>query len=109
MTDETFLVVGAGHAGGRAVEAMRMSGFEGNITLVGTERHLPYERPPLSKELLQQKPGVEFQTINDAAYYDDQNIELHLGVTVTEIDTDRRLVRFADGDTIGYNKLLLTR
>ena len=108
MTDETFLVVGAGHAGGRAVEAMRMSGFEGNITLVGTERHLPYERPPLSKELLQQKPGVEFQTINDATYYDDQNIELHLGVTVTEIDTDRRLVRFADGDTIGYNKLLLT-
>ena len=46
MSNQRYIVVGAGHAGGRAVEAMRMAGFEGEIVLVGAEPHLPYERPP---------------------------------------------------------------
>ena len=53
MSNQRYIVVGARHAGGRAVEAMRMAGFEGEIVLVGAEPHLPYERPPLSKEVLQ--------------------------------------------------------
>ena len=46
------MVVGAGQAGGRAVEAMRAAGFEGRVVLIGEEAHPPYERPPLSKKLL---------------------------------------------------------
>ena len=52
MTVEKFVVIGAGHSGGRAVEAMRNAGFSGDIVLIGAEPHLPYERPPLSKQLL---------------------------------------------------------
>jgi len=51
------VIVGAGHAGGRAVKVLREEGFKGTVTLIGGEPHLPYERPPLSKEFLQ-VPGA---------------------------------------------------
>jgi 3-phenylpropionate/trans-cinnamate dioxygenase ferredoxin reductase subunit len=51
------VIVGAGHAGGRAVKVLREAGFKGTVTLIGAEPHLPYERPPLSKEFLQ-VPGA---------------------------------------------------
>jgi NADPH-dependent 2,4-dienoyl-CoA reductase/sulfur reductase-like enzyme len=60
MKVERLVVVGASLAGLRAVEAARKSGFEGGITLIGAERHLPYDRPPLSKEFLDAtEPGVD--------------------------------------------------
>src|SRR6266446_10424249 len=51
-TDHLIAILGAGHAGGRAAEALRAAGFKGSVTVVGDENHPPYERPPLSKELL---------------------------------------------------------
>jgi 3-phenylpropionate/trans-cinnamate dioxygenase ferredoxin reductase subunit len=57
--ESTFVVIGAGQAGGRAVEAMRAAGFAGRIQLLGAEAHVPYERPPLSKKLLTGEVGPE--------------------------------------------------
>ena len=54
-----MVIIGAGHAGGRAAEAMRGAGFTGEIVLIGEEDHVPYERPPLSKELLTGAGGAE--------------------------------------------------
>ena len=79
MSDKHVVIVGAGHAGGRAAEALRAAGHTGRVTLVGTEKHPPYERPPLSKELL--AGAIDRKC---------QRIELH------------------DGDTIPYDALLLT-
>jgi 3-phenylpropionate/trans-cinnamate dioxygenase ferredoxin reductase subunit len=49
----TFVIVGGGLAGAKAAEALRDKGFDGDVVLFATENHLPYERPPLSKEYLQ--------------------------------------------------------
>lgn len=108
MRSERHVVIGAGHAGGRAVEAMRNAGFEGEIVLVGAEKHLPYERPPLSKEILQAKSDYIFPYIRPQEYFDEQKIELRLGNAATAIAPMAKSVTLADGETISYDKLLLT-
>jgi 3-phenylpropionate/trans-cinnamate dioxygenase ferredoxin reductase subunit len=87
---------------------MRNAGFEGEIVLVGAEKHLPYERPPLSKEILQAKPDYIFPYIRPQEYFDEQKIELRLGNTATAIAPMAKSVTLADGETISYDKLLLT-
>jgi 3-phenylpropionate/trans-cinnamate dioxygenase ferredoxin reductase subunit len=108
MSNERYVVIGAGHAGGRAVEAMRNAGFEGEITLIGTEKHLPYERPPLSKEILQAKPDYTFPYIRPREYFDEQKIELRLGSAATAIVPSEKTVAFGDNEKLTYDKLLLT-
>jgi 3-phenylpropionate/trans-cinnamate dioxygenase ferredoxin reductase subunit len=108
MNKERYVIIGAGHAGGRAVEAMRMAGFEGDIVLVGAEQHLPYERPPLSKEVLQAQPGYEFPYIRSREYYDEQRIQLRLGIAATSIATKEKSVTLADSEQLSFDKLLLT-
>ena len=104
----TFLVIGAGQAAGRAVEAMRNEGFEGRIVLVGAEEHLPYERPPLSKQLLTGDYEPARTYLHDQAFYDERHIELRPATSALAIDRAARTVRLSDGDTLDYDKLLLT-
>ncbi|MEX2617018.1 MAG: FAD-dependent oxidoreductase [Alphaproteobacteria bacterium] len=104
---QSIVVLGAGQAGGRAVEAMRAAGFEGRIDLVGAEPYLPYERPPLSKELLA-GDHVPFQVMFAADWFADRNINLHLGQFAVEIDRAAARVRLDDGTELPYDRLLLT-
>jgi len=108
MTDKPrFVIVGAGHAGGRAAEAMRALGFDGRILLIGEEPHLPYERPPLSKEALQGKP--EFATpMRPADFWAEKDIECRLGTRATAIDPAAKTVTLEDGAVEAYDRLLLT-
>ena len=71
---ESIVIIGAGHAGGRAAEAMRAAGHAGRITLVGAESHAPYERPPLSKELLAGTMEVEKTYLNPDSFYEVKEI-----------------------------------
>jgi len=104
---ETYVVVGAGHAGGRAVEAMRGTEFTGKIILIGDEPHLPYERPPLSKELLQGRPEAH-TPVRDDAFYSENDIDCRLGRRATALDVDAKTVTLDDGSSVPYDKLLLT-
>lgn len=106
--DGTFVVVGAGHAAGRAVEAMRLAGHSGRIVLIGDEPHLPYERPPLSKELLQASANYAFKAINDRSFYDENGIELRLGAPAEGLDAAAHRVTLADGSGVDYDRLLIT-
>jgi 3-phenylpropionate/trans-cinnamate dioxygenase ferredoxin reductase subunit len=99
--------VGAGLAGAKAAEALRHRGFDGTITLIGEEGHLPYERPPLSKDYLAGKAGRDSVFVHDQAWYKDQEIDLRLGVPATAIDRAARQVRLADGARLPYDKLLI--
>lgn len=108
MSNETIVIVGAGHAGGRAAQAMRAAGFEGAVILVGEESYQPYERPPLSKELLQTDDGLERARLHDPAWYQEHDVELLTGAKATAIDTGGKAVSLADGGTLTYDKLLLT-
>ncbi len=104
---QTFLIIGAGQAGGRAAETMRAEGFDGRIVLVGEEAHVPYERPPLSKQLLIGEAGPERAFLHDAAFYREQRIELRLGVRAEALDRQAGRVRLSDGEALAYDKLLL--
>ena len=106
--DRTHVIVGAGHAGGRAAQAMRQYGFEGRILLIGEEPHVPYERPPLSKELIVTDAGLEKVRLHDAAWYAENRIELIAGNAATGLDAAAKTVGLADGRTIGFDGLMLT-
>ena len=108
MTSRTFVIVGAGLAGARAAEALRGSGFDGQIWLVGEEAHLPYERPPLSKGYLAGKAGRDSVFVHDEAWYRQHEIDLWLGSPAIGIDRAVHQVRLADGARLPYGKLLLT-
>ena len=103
---DSIVIVGAAQAGGRAAQALRANGFDGRLVLVGDERWLPYERPPLSKQLLMGEGGLEKVQLHDHGFYEQKAIELWLGERVTAIDAKARQVRIASR-TIGYDRLLL--
>ena len=105
---ETFVVIGGGQAGGRAVEAMRAQGFDGRVVLIGAERHVPYERPPLSKKLLIADDEPPSRTyLHDEGFYAEHDIDLRLGLRATSIDRAARRVALSDGGEVAYDKLLL--
>ncbi|WP_040834053.1 NAD(P)/FAD-dependent oxidoreductase [Nocardia brevicatena] len=102
-----FVVVGGGLAGAKVAQALRDNDFEGVVTLIGAEEHLPYERPPLSKEHLAGKKALRDFTVETAAWYRDHHIDLRLGTEVTAIDRATKTVSLPDGSTLGYDKLAL--
>jgi len=107
MSETGIVVVGGGLAGARTLEALRDQGYEGRLTLVGAEPHLPYERPALSKDhLLKGTPLEEFTTF-DAPWYDDHDVALRLGVAAVALDLAGHTVTLSDGETLGYTRLAL--
>lgn len=108
MAFKNVVIVGAGHAGGCAAAALRAAGFGGEITLVGVENHPPYERPPLSKELLAGAIPVEKTYLRPIDWYAASNIALRLGTRVLAIDRDAGRLELPDKGSIPYGALLLT-
>lgn len=103
-----IVIVGAGHAGGVAAATLRQTGFAGAITLIGSERHPPHERPPLSKELLAGAIPVEKTYLRPAAFYAENRIDFRPGETVTAIDRKAQRIALANGGALPYDALLLT-
>ena len=99
-------VVGASLAGLRAVEFFRRAGFDGELVLVGDERHLPYDRPPLSKEVLRGEWTQDRIALRRKSY-DDLRVELVLGRSAVELCTEAGEVRLEDGDSVSYDGLLI--
>lgn len=101
-----MLIVGAGHCGGRAAQALREAGWTGPIHLVGMERHVPYERPPLSKELLAGEKTAEACQLRSVQAMIDDGVRLHTQ-RVSALDTARRCITLANGQVLPYHRLLL--
>jgi 3-phenylpropionate/trans-cinnamate dioxygenase ferredoxin reductase subunit len=110
VSDQTIVIVGAGHAGGRAAEAMRQAGHTGRILLIGEEAYPPYERPPLSKDVLSSDYPVEKTFLNPLDYYGANKIELMLRTRVEGIDAKPHRLQLTGqhGGEIAYDRLLLT-
>ena len=102
----SMVIVGAGHCGGRAAQALREFGWTGTIDLVGMERHAPYERPPLSKELLTGQKTANACLLRSSQTMIDDGIRLHTQ-RVAAIDTRARRVTLANGQVLPYLQLLL--
>jgi 3-phenylpropionate/trans-cinnamate dioxygenase ferredoxin reductase subunit len=106
-TDESYVIVGASLAGAKAAEAMRDAGFDGRVVLVGDERERPYERPPLSKGYLLGTDAREKAFVHEQGWYDQHDVELRLGATVTGLHRSAHEIELAGGERVGYDKLLL--
>ena len=102
------VVVGASVAGLSAADALREAGFDGSIRIVGAETHLPYDRPPLSKQALAADPaeGALFP-LRSADHYETQGLELLLGRTASALDSGRRVVQLDDGESLPYDGLVI--
>ncbi len=104
---EHFLVIGAGEAGARAAVALRESGFAGTITMIGDERHLPYERPPLSKAVLAgDEPPAPPHILDEARLAEHGVTHLH-GTAATAIDRAAHRVALEGRDPLPYDRLLI--
>ena len=108
MTEpRTVAVVGAGLAGGKAVEALRAEGFGGRIVLFGDEPHHPYERPPLSKGYLQGNDERGTVFVHPDSWYGEHDVDLRLGAAVTGLDRHAHELMTDDGQPVHYDRLLL--
>ncbi len=101
------VVIGAGQAGASLVARLRNKGYDGEITLIGTEPVPPYQRPPLSKTYLTGEMTLERLYLRPESFYSDQNIELLTGVTVRSIDRAAKLIDLGD-KKLSYDNLVLT-
>ena len=106
-SSQTFVIVGGGLAGAKAVEALRDSDFGGQIILFAEEPHLPYERPPLSKEYLAHKKRLSDFTVHDSDWYRDHDADVRLATPVSALDPAAHSIGLPDGTTVHYDKLLL--
>jgi len=105
MTD--VVVIGAGQAGASLCAKLRQSGFEGKLSLVGNEKYLPYQRPPLSKKYLLGDINLERLYIKPQKFYTDYNINLILGSSISNINKSQKIVYYENG-SLKFDHLVLT-
>ncbi len=108
MSKRTFIVVGASLAGAKAAEELRGRGFDGRVVLIGSEPERPYERPPLTKDYLRGESERENAYVHERGFYEQHEIELVTGSTVTAIDPHASRVTLDDDRVLGFDRLLLT-
>ena len=102
-----IVAIGAGQAGSSLVAKLRNSGFDGKLTLIGAERHPPYQRPPLSKKYLLGDMPLDRLYLRPEKFYRENDITLRLGQPITKIDPNTRCI-FLDNEVISYDELALT-
>jgi 3-phenylpropionate/trans-cinnamate dioxygenase ferredoxin reductase subunit len=106
MKQYDVAIVGTGHAGAQAAIQLRQLGFAGSLALVGREPDLPYERPPLSKDYLAGEKAYERLLIRPSGFWSERGIEMLTGREVAGVDPLARQVACADGEEIGYGRLI---
>ncbi|MFS0691366.1 NAD(P)/FAD-dependent oxidoreductase [Streptomyces nitrosporeus] len=107
MKDGTIAVVGASAAGISAAETLRAEGFGGSLVVIGDEPHLPYERPPLSKQVLTGEWGEDRLAMRDAEALARCGIDMRLGVRATGLDVGARRLTLDDGGRVEFDGLLI--
>ena len=102
---DSIVIIGGGLAAANTVETLRDEGFTGPLTVVAAEPVLPYERPPLSKDVLQ--GNAEFEVLHDAQWYDERNARVITATQATALEPAARTVTLSTGEQLHYDKLLL--
>ncbi len=103
---EIIVIVGAGQAGASAILELRANKYEGKIILIGDETHLPYERPPLSKDVILKPEDTKIEILSEEKLADLGVITIR-GNGVVKINSDAKTVELQNGDVVAYDKLLL--
>jgi 3-phenylpropionate/trans-cinnamate dioxygenase ferredoxin reductase subunit len=105
--NKSVIVIGAGQAAAQLAMSLRQGAFTDRIVLIGEEPYAPYQRPPLSKKFLAERPKPDSLFLRPEAFWRDQNVELQLGTRVGAIDVPNRRVALIDGHEIGYGTIVL--
>lgn len=105
MSNNGIVIVGGGLAAARTAEQLRRSGYTGPVTIVSDEVHLPYDRPPLSKEVLRKE--VDDVVLKPREFYDENDITLRLGAAAAALDTAAQTLTLSDGTSLGYDELVI--
>ena len=103
-----IVIIGAGHAAGQAAASLRQAKFEGPITIIGDEAHVPYQRPPLSKQYLAGTQLADKVYLRAEKFYADKDIQLMLDTRATQFDPSTKTINLDNGETIAYEKLLIS-
>ena len=101
-----IVVVGGGQAGATTIGRLRDDGYDGDLTLIGEEPVIPYERPPLSKEYLRGETD-EHQPVRPEAWYAENEVDVRLAVRAERVDTGSRVVELSDGSSVPYRELVI--
>lgn len=104
---DRIVIVGGSLAGVHAIEGLREHGFSGKITLVGAESHLPYDRPPLSKEALRNGPDLDALLLHEGDWYEEKGVELLLGQQARDLNVANKYIVIGEGTNIGYDGLVI--
>jgi 3-phenylpropionate/trans-cinnamate dioxygenase ferredoxin reductase subunit len=103
----SVVIIGAGQAAAQLVTSLRQGGYGGAIRMIGDEPYAPYQRPPLSKKFLTERPPADTLYFRAEAYWREQGVTLDFGTYVASIDRAGKHVAFMDGRTAGYGTLVL--
>ena len=101
------VIAGGGLAAQRCAETLRRLGYEGRVRIVCAERHLPYNRPPLSKEVLADATAEEKVPFRAVDWFDDKSVEPILGIAASGLDAVARRLELSDGSSLGYEQLVI--
>lgn len=103
----TFVILGAGAAGNAAAQTLREDGFQGRVVMITHEKHLPYDRPNLSKSYLQGEAKPAWMPLRSEKFYETYGIEVLRLQRVINVDVGTKLITFEDGGQLRYDQLLL--
>jgi 3-phenylpropionate/trans-cinnamate dioxygenase ferredoxin reductase component len=106
VAEEGIVIVGAGQAAAQLVVSLRSGGFAGPITIIGDEPLLPYQRPPLSKKFLSERPAPESLYLRPAQFWSERDVQFMLGIAAAKVDLQGRVVTLADGREVHFRTLV---
>jgi 3-phenylpropionate/trans-cinnamate dioxygenase ferredoxin reductase subunit len=101
------VIVGGGLAGGMAAQEYREQGGDGSVLIIARENHVPYHRPPLTKEYLRGEKPEDEVYMHPAEWWQDQDVEVQTGVSATALDLGARSIALSDGEAVEYQRLVL--
>lgn len=101
------VIVGAGQSGLQVAVSLRQGGFDGDITMVGGEPHLPYQRPPLSKQLLKREWPPEKCHLRHAGFFVEDGIDFRPGLEAVVLDPPSHLLRLSNGEALHWDQLAI--
>jgi NADPH-dependent 2,4-dienoyl-CoA reductase/sulfur reductase-like enzyme/nitrite reductase/ring-hydroxylating ferredoxin subunit len=104
---ESVVIVGTGAAAANVADTLRAEGYGGRIVMIGGETDLPYDKPNLSKDFLAGKAPAEWLPLHPLEHYEDQRIELRLGVTVASVDMTARCITTSTEERLPFDALVL--
>jgi 3-phenylpropionate/trans-cinnamate dioxygenase ferredoxin reductase component len=101
-----IVILGAGQAAAQLAISLRQGGYDAPIRMVGDEPYAPYQRPPLSKAFLKERPAADSLLLRRESYWADHKVELSLGTPATSVDRTRKQVGLGDGRTLDFDTLV---